>query len=895
VSPKTSLLVTTAIAGCLLSSAAFAQSVSPPPPPAAKPAPAAIPQDNAIGEIIVTAEKREQSLQQVPVAISAFTAEKRDLLGINSIVDQTNYTPGLTYTAGNDRLSLRGIGRLTNAHTADSGAAIYVDGAFTTSTIEAGRSPLYVERTEVLRGPQGTLYGRNAIGGAFNTITKHPTRDYSGEIRINYGNYDRVRVDSAVSIPFTDSLRGKVGFSYNYQGQGFIKNTVPGADSVDGRRNEKYFEAQLEGEIGKFDFWLFYEKNIWDNSAAPGGPTGGSLVPPNSSQGNGAFPSASYCFNGALNCSYVGAPGNPALTTGNLYALTEDTPFKNQLHGNDIARTHLTYHFDNFDVKYVGSFLRYDYKYEDDTDGSGVQSYQVPLNPLAGPIAVVGGRPVNCYVLQAFGACKPATVYFGTQNTYEEDEELYSHEINIVSTNPGPLQYVAGVYFYHEKFQYPQNVYAPNQPQIATPIYPTGAAAPADPTRNYAHTNVFSSVSSKAVFGQIDYKITDTLKLTGGLRYTQDDKKAVEEERFVYYGDGASTPLAQFGSNAPAVDVTPLALGIPTAAQLAAQGGNQQAVIGGVTFDPTTGYYKRHLRDGSNAATGTAGVEWTPDRKTLAYLKYSRGYKAFGLNTVVATAFSAFPYSKPEQMDSLEAGLKKDWTRSFQTNITAFYNLYYNAQVPLSVQQGSAPAFSIFYNVPRSILQGVELESTWRATDRLTILFTYAYLDAHVSKACCVSDPNDPTATAAGANPAGSSSQGAIDQITGLPTRGQNLAGQQLPFSPKNKIALNGNYTWSLGKYGDLIGSASYLWRDEQYSSFFNRAYNYAPSRSQIDLRLTFEDARKRFEIVGYARNLTDEHDFESTSGSRSTTGIVYQSYNLVEPRTYGVELRARF
>ena len=588
------------------------------------------------------------------------------------------------------------------------------------------------------------------------------------------------------------------------------------------------------------------------------------------------------------------------LATGDLRAQEHDTQFQDTLHANNGTILHLTYHFPQFDLKYIGGWAHYHYQWRDDGDGTAIQSFTVPLNPAAAPITAIPGiGGVNCFQLQAFGACKPATVTFGgNQTTYDELEEYYSHEINIASTWDGPLQYLGGLYFYHEKGSNPVVAYSAATPQLAAPILPTGAAAAANPDRIYAYSDNFFGITSRAIFGQIDYKLPWSLKLTGGLRYTSDEKKAVEEERFVYYGSNAlgAFNLNGAGSLAPAIDITTAALGAPNAATLAAGGGVQQGVVGATTYDPTTGRYKRPLRDGSNAATGTAGLEWQPDRRTLAYIKYSRGYKAFAFYaTQLPAAFSSIPYSKPEFMDNIEAGLKKDWTRRFQTNITAFYDEYYNAQVPLSVQQGVNPPFTLLYNVPRSVLQGVELEATWAPIDRLNVLFTYAYLDAHVTKGCCVSDPNDPLAIQPGAQPAAGAGLGAIDSITGLPSKAQDLKGQQLPFSPKNKLAINVNYTFPLGAFGDLIGSASYLWRDEQYSSFFNRSYNQTPSRDQVDLRVTYKEPKNRFEIVGYVRNLFDNDDFETKTGGRTSTGVIYSSYSLVDPRTFGGELRYRF
>src|SRR5437868_7084348 len=145
---------------------------------------------NTIEELVVTAEKREQSLQDVPVAVSAFTSEKRDLIGINTIADMTNFTPGLEYDSSTDRNTLRGVGRLSNVHAADISVAQYSDGVYTSSTVEAGKTPLFVDRVEVLRGPQGTLYGRNSIGGAINIISKRPTEEPYAEVRGQLQNYD---------------------------------------------------------------------------------------------------------------------------------------------------------------------------------------------------------------------------------------------------------------------------------------------------------------------------------------------------------------------------------------------------------------------------------------------------------------------------------------------------------------------------------------------------------------------------------------------------------------------------------------------------------------------------------------------------------------------------------
>jgi iron complex outermembrane receptor protein len=184
---------------------------------------------NTIEELVVTAEKRAQSLQDVPVAVSAFTSERRDLIGITTVSDLTNFTPGLEYNAQNDRNTLRGVGRNTNVHAAEGSVAQYSDGIYTSSTVEAGKTPLFVDRIEVLRGPQGTLYGRNSIGGAINIISKRPTEDWYAEVRAQYQNYDHSILEGAVSGPtMIPGVQFRAAAGWERQTEGWLKNTVPG-------------------------------------------------------------------------------------------------------------------------------------------------------------------------------------------------------------------------------------------------------------------------------------------------------------------------------------------------------------------------------------------------------------------------------------------------------------------------------------------------------------------------------------------------------------------------------------------------------------------------------------------------------------------------------------------
>lgn len=165
--------------------------------------------DNGYDEIIVTAQKRAQSLQDVSVAVSAVSADTLANAGISNLQDMQQLVPSVTF--GNDfnqaKVFIRGVGANTSTTGSSTGVALHVDGAYV-ARAEAQLTSLFdVERVEVLRGPQGSLYGRNAVGGSINIITAKPTDTLHGYARLSYGNYQALNTEAAVSGPVADWLR----------------------------------------------------------------------------------------------------------------------------------------------------------------------------------------------------------------------------------------------------------------------------------------------------------------------------------------------------------------------------------------------------------------------------------------------------------------------------------------------------------------------------------------------------------------------------------------------------------------------------------------------------------------------------------------------------------------
>jgi iron complex outermembrane receptor protein len=814
-----------------------------------------------IEELVITAEKREQNLQDVAVAVSAFTAEKRDLIGITSIQDITNFTPGLAYSAGTDRISLRGIGRLTNNLASDPGVATYLDGVYSSFTVDAGQPPILIDRVEVLRGPQGTLYGRNSIGGAINVISKRPEKSFSGDFRVIAENYDHQEYQGRVSVPVSDDLRFSLAAIHVRQDKGWFHN-LAGLGGEGGVANSYYVVGQMEANLGEnVDVWLKAAQSQYKNRGAPGGRTGGSLGPldPALITPGSLSPGVGYGFASGVNVQALGPLRNGAVfSTGDLDAFSANVPTTNHVAPDHNIQAQATWHGPGVDLKYIGGYHDYSYVLRSDFDNTALLSYQIPLNATA--------------LCRFVPGCQPLTIQPNVISVYQEKKKFWSNELNLSSAKDGPVQWIVGVYQYEEHYTQPVTITEPDVVALATP-----SGAPANPQRIIYYTNQTMGTITNAAFGQIDWNLTSQIKITGGLRYTLDKKKGTEEGRLFCYGCAATVDPRNLGTLTPVLDITTSTFsGVPPVGSTQAQKG----VVGPAVTDPFTGIRRRGLADSWDAWTGTLGVEWKPDDDTLAYAKYSRGYKAGGFNS---GTIAAFPETDAEHVDAYEAGLKRDWSPRLRTNVSAFWYDYKDAQVPVTQQPAAGPAISLFFNLPKIRNRGVELETTWIPIDNLTLLFNYSYLDARIREACCIQDGADPTGAAPGVKP-GPNGNKAF----------QDLSGQRMPVSPKHKIALNGVYHIDL-PYGGLDLSGSYTWRDKVYSTIFSRDYYLADSRGQLDARATWRAPGSKYVVIVYGRNLTNEEDFDTAGASLRADGTMNHTFSLVPPRTYGVELQYHF
>src|ERR1700734_439879 len=870
---RTVALLLSGAASVAFSLAAFAE-----PTPAAAPAaaaPASASDDNSIAEIVVTAEKRNENLETVPVAISAYTAKTRDLIGIDTIQDMTNFTPGLAYSTSLDRAFIRGVGRETNNLSTNPGVATYSDGVYNSSVVAASGDALFEDRIEVLRGPQGTLYGRNAIAGTINSISKRPTDDWTAEVRVKVGNFGTHDFEGKVSGPITDTMRFSFGGYRNTQNDGYYRNVLNGQTESSnlGKGNFFYWEAQLEWDITPdVEFWTKVFQLGYDDSYRVPANTIGSYD-------YSAYPNASLSPGAAFGAaSTVFGAGNPLLPTGFLpnapQCATNPANVNVNLYCNDtgntakLSRTYsvtpqLTWHTPwAADLKYLGGYTSYYYSLVGDYDNTGIESYVYPVIPGSGQC---GGA--DC-----------------------------------------PLQWIFGLFQYNERnFQTPGDVYEPNQPQLATPfnINVSGLAAPNPTNAIYTQQQEMHN-NSYAAFAQTDWTFLPTWKLTTGLRYTYDILTGSEQWRELCFGVASCLALPAVnsppGTGPGQIETGPSLLGAftpvndislsnPAIANCFNGVGCLYPGVKGIPNLQANGLWNRNLGANWHAPTGTLGLEWDPDLNTLGYLKYSRGYKSGGFN---ASTISVNPESQAEHIDAIELGGKEKFNRQLQVNGALFFYDYKDLQIPLTLEGiGGGPNISSIVNLPTVHTYGAELETIWQPWTAMQFIIDYSYLSATIK------GQNGSCTTA---QPASSCYQNVVSG------QFENTNGDTVPESPRNKIAANANYTWHFTP-GALNYSVSYVWKDMTHDSIFAEQYYVAPSYSQVDMRLSWNDSADRFTIFGYIKNLQNKLGYDGIGatavllpapGTKACGFNGVQPYycdqqlGLTPPRTYGVEVQYR-
>ncbi|HEY4546981.1 MAG TPA: TonB-dependent receptor [Pedomonas sp.] len=455
--------------------------------PADAPAQASGTASYGLEEIVVTAQKRSESMQRTPLAISAVGIEAIESRRISDATMLGSLAPNLTTTTGPSTknhviVQIRGVGESEPILTADSPVGVYVDGVIMGRSTGAAFELLDLERIEVLRGPQGTLYGRNTTGGAVSIVTKKPADEFGVDATASYGNRDywqgKLSVDTG---EFGDTgIKAKIHYLHK-QADGYVDNISQKGSRDPGAYNTDAFRIGLAYDKGG-DFRMTYSFDWIDTRAVA---SLSQITVANQNLIDYFSRSASLGGTEFLGPSAERRDwANPDVTS------THDRNISHTIN----AEVDLT---DSMTLRLITGFRKWKSTIlETDLDGnSGLRG--LVMNPATGQVSV---QPVHVFGADSF-----------------RRQSQFSQEINLVGNLGERLEYVLGAYYFHEKSR-------EENPQFFTLVRNMGplglVGINVNTNLKYEHKN-----DSQALFGQATYHITDTLSFTGGLRYTEDQKQ----------------------------------------------------------------------------------------------------------------------------------------------------------------------------------------------------------------------------------------------------------------------------------------------------------------------------------------------------------------------------------
>lgn len=472
--------------------------------------------------IIVTAQLREQDIQDVPLSITALTGDNLAAARIEDPQDLQFNAPNVILSA-NRNLTIRGVGSQSFGGSADTNIGVLVNGVFLQAGSTFGEF-FDLERIEVLRGPQGTLFGRNTTGGLINIVNKRPTDEFEGYVQVQLENFDGRRAEGAINIPIANGLYQRFS-AHVLNRDGYTLNLENGR-RIDGRdqfslRSSTRFEPTPTTTI---DLVLNYFSEDSNRANAVK-----SLCTPDatfvcSSQSvDTLFPNFYPLDFGLLsNAVRVGSFGNNPddlrQVRIDIEPLQDNEDFLATLEINqDIGNLRLTSVTGYRDGK-SESFRDFDQGVRPNAFTPG--TYATPFGPLT--INDDGnGNGVLTYFIRAGGQSVTTTDYITTQEAFGTREQ-FSQELRLASDFDGPFNFIVGGYYLWADFSGEVTTYLPVSRTIGS-FTTSGKTDDAD-------------VESTAVFGEVYFDITPELSVLGGLRYTNDDKTITTASGFLALG-----------------------------------------------------------------------------------------------------------------------------------------------------------------------------------------------------------------------------------------------------------------------------------------------------------------------------------------------------------------------
>lgn len=760
-------------------------------------------------EVIVTAQKRTQSLQDVPISVAALQGEKLQNAGIANMAAMADYVPNLfiAEVAANTNIYLRGMGSGNN-QAFEQSVGMYIDGIYMGRGRQY-RSPFVdVERVEVLRGPQGTLFGKNTVAGAINVTTASPTTDeqLNGSLALT-GEENGGRIaEGYLSGPLSNQFALRVAGKYR-ETEGYLKNSFLNEDEP-ALEDTLFRLTAVWQPTDDVDINLKYSHADYQRSGAPSTTTlyldaasRDQLVPNRS-----PFASVAYQIIDAV---------YPQLTE---QSQQEFTTFKdNNLGPNRSGRN-------------IGKYA----------NGSDNQTDNVALN-MAWQLAEVTLSSTTGWSAYDFVDGLDADQLPLQLLARDEDQEFaqFSQEFRITSADGDFFDYVAGIYYEQSELEIDRRVTIDTNLGGLTPqllgvdnlllILTMGEYGADQAGRNHFYQ---LDSDSWAVFGQGTFNITDAFRVTLGLRYTEENKEVESVQNL-------------FDSN--------LGLDVP----------NSNPFLLNLQASVFNAYAYNYNEDrGIDALLPSLNLQWNTDDNTLLYLSLSQGFKSGGFTAaddgepagLQQGEFAPYDPTVPsddfefedEEVDALEIGGKHTLFNGGMTlNWAAFYTAYDNLQIAVFKGLG----FTV--TNASATVQGLELDTLWQATENLRVGASGSWLDAEFD------DFADAPCTII---------QLDIDLLCGTPGAPTNndLTGEQAPYAPKYSASLFFNYAINIGNTSvEFFAAGEANYKHDFFSAGDNDPLDKIDSYTKANLR--FGLRAESWEVMAFGRNIFDEQAYSET------------------------------
>ena len=651
--------------------------------------PSGLAQEGAVlEEILVTAQRRETALQETPVAITVFGGERIQDLGIFNVADLSGRAPNTTTlkqpaSTSNTSLRIRGVGSGETSLLVDPKAGLYIDGAYLSKTVGAVFDLVDLESMEVLRGPQGTLFGRNSTGGALNITTAKPSGEFGMKLQASAGNDGYQRYMGSIDLPqFGEVLSAKVSGMLK-KTDGWANNTYPGQQSDLGSEDNEAFRIALRLQPND-QLTLDYAYDDTDKESVPA-PFQILKVKDSLYNGFTTTPFPFAALGGELFAAMAAGVGDPdqrrdefALDNiGLSYLEVQGHTFTATL---DLEAVTIKYIFADRETQQYndgsdldgGAYLARDLFY-----GGGMA---VPTPGFHASIAE-GYVEMTTHELQMFGDLMEGRLSY-TLGYYNYEEEVYQDNPQTFGL---PIAFLAGrdplLAFAYGFGGFCNVVPGVGPVCVGSQRLPLPFPFPgADPNLNGFVDFVYGQDSeSWALYGQFTYALTDQLEVTGGLRYTDDEKEA-----FLFNENLGLTSVDQRLENARSWD-------------------NLSYLL---------------------------NLNYAVNEDLHVYFTHSTSYNAGGFNAR-AGSVSGFTFAvDEEEVSAIDAGLKAEWLNGrVRTNLALFRNKFDDLQIA-QFEAGSGGASSRLVNAGKATYQGIELDAVAILAEGLIADFNFGYLDA---------------------------------------------------------------------------------------------------------------------------------------------------------------------